>query len=55
MTATPEPPEPSDRPVDVESVPDEEGVSQADAAERVDLDPEEQHNATDPDHEGDDR
>ncbi|MFC6287791.1 hypothetical protein [Nocardioides sp. GCM10027113] len=49
---TPEPPEPSDRPVDVEAVPDEEGVSQADAAERVDLDPEEQDNATDPEGDG---
>lgn len=55
MTVTPEPPEPSDRPVDVEAVPDEEGVSQADAAERVELDPEEQKNAGDPDNEGDDR
>ena len=46
MTVTPQPPE--DRPVEVEGVPAEEGVSTADAAERVDKDPEEQLNATDP-------
>jgi hypothetical protein len=34
------------RPVDPEGVPPEEGVSAADASERVDLDPEEQRNWT---------
>ena len=36
-------------PVELEGVPDEEAVSEADAAERVRLSPEEQPNATDPD------
>ena len=36
-----------ERPVEVEGAPAEEGVSQADAAERVDLDPEQQVNYTD--------
>lgn len=35
------------RPVDVEGVPAEEGVSTADAADRVDADPREQRNYTD--------
>lgn len=42
MTVTPEPPE--DRPVELEGVPDEEGISAADAAERVERDPEDQDN-----------
>ena len=33
-----------DRPVDVEGVPAEEGIDEADAAERLDQDPEEQEN-----------
>jgi hypothetical protein len=35
-------------PVDLGQVPPEEGVSQADAAERVDEDPDEQQNRKDP-------
>jgi hypothetical protein len=35
-------------PLNLDGVPGEEEVSAADAAERVDLDPEEQHNRTDP-------
>ena len=37
-----------DRPIDVEGVPEEEDVDTADAADRVDLDPEEQENRDDP-------
>jgi hypothetical protein len=37
-----------ERPVELEGVPEEEGVSAADAAERVDEEPEEQHNRQDP-------
>ena len=36
------------RPVEIEGVPEEEGVSTADAAERVDEDPDEQRNREDP-------
>jgi hypothetical protein len=35
-------------PVEIEGVPEEEGISTADAAERVDEDPEEQRNRHDP-------
>lgn len=35
-------------PVQPEGVPAEEGISEADVADRVDLDPEEQPNRTDP-------
>ena len=35
-------------PIEPEGVPAEEGVSQADVADRVDLDPEDQPNRTDP-------
>lgn len=42
MTITPEPPE--DRPIELEDVPAEEGISTADAAERVEREPEEQDN-----------
>ena len=42
MTNTPEPPE--DRPLELEDVPAEEGISTADAAERVEREPEEQDN-----------
>jgi len=35
------------KPLDLGGAPDEEGVSEADAAERLDLDPEEQENFTD--------
>jgi hypothetical protein len=35
--------------MDLEGVPDEEEISQRDAADRVDLSPEEQKNFTDPD------
>ena len=38
-----------DRPLDIDSTPAEEGVSRADVAERLEKDPEEQLNATDPD------
>jgi len=39
--------EPKDRkPLDLGGAPEEEGVSEADAAERIDLDPEEQENFT---------
>lgn len=34
----------NERPVEIEGVPDEEGVDEADAVERLDLDPEEQEN-----------
>lgn len=47
MTTSPEPPEPRDTPIDLEGVPDEEGVSEADAADRVERDPEEQRNKED--------
>lgn len=33
---------------DIEGVPDEEGLDEADAKDRLDQDPEEQKNATDP-------
>jgi hypothetical protein len=36
------------RPLDLGQVPTEEGVSEADAAERVDEDPDEQENRKDP-------
>ena len=36
------------RPVQIEGVPEEEDVSTADAAERIDEDPEEQQNRKDP-------
>lgn len=36
-----------DRPVDVDAVPDEEGIDEADAADRLDEDPEEQENFQD--------
>lgn len=42
MTVTPEPPE--DRPIDLEGVPAEEGISAADVSERLDKDPDEQDN-----------
>ena len=42
MTITPEPPE--DRPIDLEGVPAEEGISAADVSERLDKDPDEQDN-----------
>lgn len=38
-----------DQPLHTEGVPEEEGISQADVAERLDKDPDEQLNATDPD------
>ena len=41
-------PEPSDRPVHAEEVPAEEGISEADVAERVDETPEDQENHRDP-------
>ena len=44
MTYQPE----EERPIELEDVPDEEGISVADAAERIDKDPEEQKNFTDP-------
>jgi hypothetical protein len=47
MSIHPERPEHQERPVEVEGVPDEEGISEADAAERVGLDPDEQPNRTD--------
>ena len=45
------PPIPSDaeRPIELEDVPDAEAISVADAADRVDEDPEEQRNLTDAD------
>ena len=42
MTVTPEPPE--DRPIDLAGVPAEEGISEADAADRLEKDPDEQEN-----------
>jgi hypothetical protein len=36
-----------ERPLSIDDVPGEEGISTADAADRVDLDPEEQPNRTD--------
>jgi hypothetical protein len=38
----------NDRPIDTGGVPSEEGVSEADVADRVDLDPEDQPNRVDP-------
>lgn len=38
-----------ERPVEVEGVPDQEGVETSDAADRVDMDPAQQPNYTDPD------
>lgn len=48
MTTSPDelPPD-KERPVEVEDVPPEEGISEADAAERLDEDPEEQENFPD--------
>lgn len=40
-------PERHGKPLDLEGVPDEEGISEADAAERLDKDPEEQENRED--------
>lgn len=40
-------PDDEDRPVEVEGVPPQEGISEADAAERVHLDPEQQPNFPD--------
>lgn len=49
MTNVPDPTGPQrDRPVQVEGVPAEEGISEADVAERVDEDPEHQVNRRDP-------
>lgn len=39
---------PKEKPVQVEGVPDEEDISQADVAERIDDDPDEVPSATDP-------
>lgn len=39
--------EPDDQPIDLEELPAEEGMSKADAVERVDRDPEEQQNRED--------
>lgn len=39
---------PMEKPVEVEGVPAEEEISEADVAERIDADPEEVPNATDP-------
>jgi hypothetical protein len=39
---------PKEKPVQVEGVPEEEDVSEADVAERIDDDPDEVPNATDP-------
>lgn len=47
MSTTPEPPRSADPPIELEGVPEEEGISEADAAERVDLDPDEQQNRKD--------
>ena len=44
MTYQPE----EERPIELQDVPDEEGISVGDAAERLDKDPEEQKNYTDP-------
>ena len=44
MTYQPE----EERPIELVDVPDEEGISVGDAAERLDKDPEEQKNYTDP-------
>lgn len=44
----------NERPVELGGVPDEEGVSTADAAERVDEEPEEQKNRQDPVLDGED-
>ena len=44
MTTKPEPSDRHDRPIDLEGVPDEEEISEADAAERVERDPDEQEN-----------
>lgn len=41
------PSEDTPSPIDVEGVPQEEGLNRADVADRVDLDPEEQVNRTD--------
>ncbi len=41
-------PHPPERPLDVSGAPAEEGVSTADVADRVDLDPADQPNRTDP-------
>jgi hypothetical protein len=38
----------NERPVELPDVPEGEEISDADAAERVDVDPEEQENRTDP-------
>jgi hypothetical protein len=43
-----------ERPVDLEGLPEEEGVSTADAADRIGLDPDEQPNYTEDELRGDD-
>ena len=49
MTNVPDPTRTQrDRPVQVEGVPAEEGISEADVAERVDENPEDQENRRDP-------
>ena len=47
MTVTPDPKDQPERPVELEDVPEEEGISEADAAERLDRDPDEQPNRED--------
>ncbi|MCW2794571.1 hypothetical protein [Nocardioides sp.] len=37
-----------ERPIELEDVPEEEGISTADAVERLDEDPDEQRNRVDP-------
>jgi hypothetical protein len=44
MTIHPEPPDEQQRPVEVDGVPAEEQISEADVADRVDDDPEEADN-----------
>ncbi len=41
-------PHPPEEPIDVSEAPDAEGLSTADVADRVDLDPADQPNRTDP-------
>jgi hypothetical protein len=51
MTHQPE----EERPIELQGVPEEDGISVGDAAERLDKDPEEQKNYTDPEPNEDDQ
>jgi hypothetical protein len=47
MTVTPDPKDPPDERIELEDVPEQEGLSKADAAARLNRDPDEQPNKED--------